>query len=90
MATVNVSSLTARPHVCLVCLQGPDHEAGGRILGYQVRQCLQEALVLNATECTAPLVMEEGNCSVTVTAFNAAGVGPAAQLSIDTHTHNSE
>ncbi|KAG7232418.1 hypothetical protein INR49_008881 [Caranx melampygus] len=73
--------------------KGPDHETRGRVLGYQVshepavRQCLQDRMILNATEVTAPLVVEEGNCSVTVTAFNTAGAGPAAQLSVDTHAH---
>ncbi|XP_023250752.1 interleukin-6 receptor subunit beta-like [Seriola lalandi dorsalis] len=67
------------------------HEAGGRILGYQVsyepvtRRHLQDRLIRNVTGVMDTLVVEEGNYSVTVTAFNKAGYGPAANLSIDTH-----
>ncbi|XP_060895021.1 interleukin-6 receptor subunit beta isoform X3 [Labrus mixtus] len=65
-------------------------EAGGRILGYQVsyepmrKQPLQDIFIQNVTEATALMSVEAGNCSVTVTAFNNAGYGPAARLSIDT------
>ncbi|KAM7019156.1 interleukin-6 receptor subunit beta-like [Tautogolabrus adspersus] len=65
-------------------------EAGGRILGYQVsyepmrKQPLQDVFIQNVTEAAALLSVEAGNCSVTVTAFNNAGYGPAARLSIDT------
>ncbi|XP_032371256.1 interleukin-6 receptor subunit beta isoform X2 [Etheostoma spectabile] len=70
-------------------------DAGGRILGYQVsyepvkKQQLQDRIILNVTDVTALLVVEEGNCSVTVTAFNTAGCGPAAHLSIDPQTRNT-
>uniref|UniRef100_UPI0037E8CEBF interleukin-6 receptor subunit beta isoform X2 n=1 Tax=Semicossyphus pulcher TaxID=241346 RepID=UPI0037E8CEBF len=65
-------------------------EAGGRILGYQVsyepvkKKQLRDRLIQNVTEVTALLVVEAGNCNVTVTAFNMAGYGPAARVSIDT------
>ncbi|XP_065808167.1 interleukin-6 receptor subunit beta isoform X3 [Labrus bergylta] len=65
-------------------------EAGGRILGYQVsyepmrKQPLQDIFIQNVTEAIALMSVEAGNCSVTVTAFNNAGYGPAAHLSIDT------
>ncbi|XP_070759859.1 interleukin-6 receptor subunit beta [Enoplosus armatus] len=61
-------------------------DAGGRILGYQVRYepvKKQRGFIQNVTEVTALLVVKEGNCSVTVSAFNAAGFGPAARLSMD-------
>ncbi|XP_075935016.1 interleukin-6 receptor subunit beta [Anarhichas minor] len=72
-------------------------DAGGRILGYQVsyepsekkkkkkkrQQQQQHRHFQNITEVTALLEVDEGNCSVTVAAFNAAGYGPAAHLSID-------
>ncbi|TDH13180.1 hypothetical protein EPR50_G00055450 [Perca flavescens] len=70
-------------------------DAGGRILGYQVsykpvkKQQLQDRIIQNVTDVTALLVVEEGNCSVTVTAFNTAGCGPAAHLRIDTQTQNT-
>ncbi|XP_076586604.1 interleukin-6 receptor subunit beta [Chaetodon auriga] len=70
-------------------------DAGGHILGYQVsyepvkKRLLQGPLILNVTEVTALLVVEEGNCSVTVTAFNMAGYGPAAHLSIDIQRQNA-
>ncbi|CAK6976184.1 interleukin-6 receptor subunit beta [Scomber scombrus] len=66
------------------------HEAGGRILGYQVSYeqvktpPVQNRRIQNMTGVTAPLVVDDGNYSVTVTAFNEAGYGPAAHLSIDT------
>ncbi|XP_022623829.1 interleukin-6 receptor subunit beta-like [Seriola dumerili] len=71
------------------------HEARGRILGYQVSyepvtmRHLQDRLIRNVTGVMDTLVVEEGNYSVTVTAFNAAGYGPAANLSIDTHRQNN-
>ncbi|XP_053180844.1 interleukin-6 receptor subunit beta [Scomber japonicus] len=71
------------------------HEAGGRILGYQVSYepvtptPAQNRQVENITGVTAPLVVDEGNYSVTVTAFNAAGYGPAAHLSIDTRRQST-
>uniref|UniRef100_A0A3B4YUZ0 Interleukin-6 receptor subunit beta-like n=1 Tax=Seriola lalandi dorsalis TaxID=1841481 RepID=A0A3B4YUZ0_SERLL len=71
-------------------------KAGGRILGYQVsyepvtRRHLQDRLIRNVTGVMDTLVVEEGNYSVTVTAFNKAGYGPAANLSIDTHRQKSE
>ncbi|XP_035852887.1 interleukin-6 receptor subunit beta isoform X2 [Sander lucioperca] len=70
-------------------------DGGGRILGYQVsykpvkKQQLQDRITKNVTDVTALLVVEEGNCSVTVTACNTAGCGPAAHLSIDTQTQNT-
>ncbi|XP_059184696.1 interleukin-6 receptor subunit beta [Centropristis striata] len=61
-----------------------------RVLGYQViYEKLQHKILQNVTEVMALLVVEEGNCSVTVRAFNTAGYGPAARLSIDTHKHNA-
>lgn len=51
---------------------------------------LQETQIKNVTEGTALLVVEEGSCMVTVTAFNTAGYGPAAHLSIDVQRQNSE
>uniref|UniRef100_A0A7N8Y6N9 Interleukin-6 receptor subunit beta-like n=1 Tax=Mastacembelus armatus TaxID=205130 RepID=A0A7N8Y6N9_9TELE len=82
--------------VLLHLLWKPDpHDAGGRILGYQVsyrpqrKQQLQDMSVQNVTEETAPLMVEEGNWSVTVAAFNTAGYGPRALLSIDTHSQTS-
>ncbi|XP_051278637.1 interleukin-6 receptor subunit beta isoform X1 [Dicentrarchus labrax] len=71
------------------------HDAGGHILGYQVsyepakKQQLQDRLIQNVTELTALLLVEEGNFSITVTAFNMAGYGPAAHLSIDTQRQNT-
>ncbi|GLD73037.1 interleukin-6 receptor subunit beta-like isoform X1 [Lates japonicus] len=74
----------------------PDlREAGGRGLGYQVscrparRQRLHDTLIQNITGVMAPLEVKEGNYSVTVRAFNSAGFGPAAQLSIDTQRQNN-
>ncbi|XP_071381034.1 interleukin-6 receptor subunit beta [Centroberyx affinis] len=70
------------------------HEAGGRILGYRVSYAPtkehrpRRSVIRNVTELTAPLVAEERYWSVSVSAFNTAGHGPAAQLSIDTHTQH--
>ncbi|XP_041793945.1 interleukin-6 receptor subunit beta isoform X2 [Chelmon rostratus] len=70
-------------------------KARGRVLGYQVsyepvkKQELHGSLIRNVTEVTALLVVEEGNCSVTVTAFNMAGYGPAAHLSINIERQNA-
>ncbi|XP_070820044.1 interleukin-6 receptor subunit beta [Chaetodon trifascialis] len=70
-------------------------DAGGHIAGYQVsyepvkKQLLQGPLIQNVTEVTALLVVDEGNCSVTVSAFNMAGYGPAAHLSIDIQRQNA-
>lgn len=50
----------------------------------------QENLVQNVTDVTALVVVEEGNYSVTVTAFSATGYGPAAHLNIDTETLDGE
>lgn len=44
--------------------------------------------VQNATELKLPLVAEDGNCSVTVRAFNGAGSGPAASISVDANAHD--
>lgn len=69
-------------------------DAGGRILGYQVsyrpvtEQQLQDRFIQNVTEGVVALEVEEGNWSVTVTAFNMAGYGPSANLSIDTQRRN--
>lgn len=71
-------------------------EAGGHLLGYQVsyepvkRQTLVPKSIHNVTEPNACLVVEEGYCIVTVGAYNMAGVGPAAHLSINTNTQNSK
>ncbi|KAI3372951.1 hypothetical protein L3Q82_023397 [Scortum barcoo] len=69
------------------------HDAGGRILGYQVSykpvMKLQDRLMKNFTDVTALLVVEEGNWSVTVAAFNTAGFGPSAHLSIDTQRQDT-
>lgn len=91
------------PHECVirpVSLQELDlRDAGGRILGYQVsyelakkkkKKKMQHGCIKNVTEVTALLVVEEGNCSVTVAAYNAAGYGPAARLSIDPQRRTSE
>ncbi|XP_040898632.1 interleukin-6 receptor subunit beta [Toxotes jaculatrix] len=70
-------------------------EAGGRILGYQVsyqpvkKQHLRDRTIPSVTETEALLVAEEGNYSVAVSAFNTAGSGPAARLSIDTQRQNN-
>lgn len=65
-------------------------DPGSRVLGYQVsyrparkKKELQDTLIWNVTDVTALLPAEEGNCSVTVRAFNTAGYGPVAQLFID-------
>ncbi|KAM8887069.1 interleukin-6 receptor subunit beta isoform 2-T2 [Spinachia spinachia] len=64
-------------------------DAGGRVFGYRVsyepakQQRPQHGRIQNVTELTALLVVDEGNCSVTVAAFNSAGYGPAARLAID-------
>ncbi|XP_030581567.1 interleukin-6 receptor subunit beta [Archocentrus centrarchus] len=58
-------------------------EAGGRILGYQISYEVG-GLIQNVTDMTALLVVEEGNCSIAVKAFNTAGYGPVAHLSFDT------
>uniref|UniRef100_G3PP97 Fibronectin type-III domain-containing protein n=1 Tax=Gasterosteus aculeatus aculeatus TaxID=481459 RepID=G3PP97_GASAC len=61
-------------------------DAGGRILGYRVTYETKQQprrRVQNVTAVTALLVVEEGNCSVAVAAFNSAGYGPAARLAID-------
>lgn len=50
----------------------------------------QNQLVQNFTGVTALLVVDNGNYSVTVAAFNGAGYGPAAHLSINTRRQNSE
>ncbi|XP_074525722.1 uncharacterized protein LOC141789999 [Halichoeres trimaculatus] len=70
-------------------------EAGGRVLGYQVvyeperTQSLQDGLTQTVSEGRALLVVEAGNCSVSVRAFNGAGFGPAARLSIDTRRRDA-
>ncbi|XP_029915578.1 interleukin-6 receptor subunit beta [Myripristis murdjan] len=73
-------------------------EAGGRVLGYQLsyaptkkkQQLLQQqSTILNTTELTALLVVKERYYSVNITAFNTAGLGPATQLSVDTHTQHT-
>nr|XP_020450791.1 interleukin-6 receptor subunit beta-like isoform X2 [Monopterus albus] len=75
--------------------KAPDlHGTGGRILGYQVsykpvkNQQPQDTSIQNITEVMAPLVVEEGNWSVTVTGFNTAGYGPPAHLNVDTQRHS--
>ncbi|XP_040012090.1 interleukin-6 receptor subunit beta isoform X2 [Xiphias gladius] len=66
------------------------HEAGGIILGYQVsyepvrEQHLRHRFTQNVTGWRMILNVEEGTWIVTVAAFNRAGYGPAANLSIDT------
>lgn len=82
---------------CPVSLQDLENrDAGDHILGYQVsykpasEQQPQDSFVQNVTGVTALLVVEEGNCSVTVKALNTAGYGPAANLSIDTQRQNGE
>uniref|UniRef100_A0A3Q4H9W8 Interleukin-6 receptor subunit beta-like n=1 Tax=Neolamprologus brichardi TaxID=32507 RepID=A0A3Q4H9W8_NEOBR len=54
-------------------------ETEGRILGYQMSY-KEGGLIQNTTDVTR-LVVEEGNCSIAVRAFNTAGYGPAAHLS---------
>lgn len=51
---------------------------------------LQDTLMWNVTDVTALLPAEEGNCSVTVRAYNTAGYGPGAQLDIDIERVNCE
>lgn len=51
---------------------------------------LQDTLMWNVTDVTALLLVEEGNCSVTVRAFNTAGYGPVAQLYIHIQRVNRE
>uniref|UniRef100_A0A1A7XNL9 Fibronectin type-III domain-containing protein n=3 Tax=Iconisemion striatum TaxID=60296 RepID=A0A1A7XNL9_9TELE len=63
----------------------PD-ESGGRILGYQVSIHPNEQ-IHNLTETTAVLMVEDGNSSATVRAFNTAGFGSAALLQINTRNH---
>ncbi|XP_074495632.1 interleukin-6 receptor subunit beta [Sebastes fasciatus] len=69
--------------------------AGGRIFGYQLSyepvKKLQDRFIQNFTEVTALLVVAvaEGNFSITVAAFNTAGYGPAARLSVDTQRPNA-
>lgn len=80
----------------LSSLQQLDLYAGDHILGYQVsyepakKQRPWDGIIQNVTEVTALLVVGEENCTVTVRAFNTAGYGPAAHLSIDTQRQNSE
>nr|XP_043882084.1 interleukin-6 receptor subunit beta isoform X2 [Solea senegalensis] len=64
------------------------YEAGGRVLGYQVTYEPMKK-ILNVTEVMALLVVEEGDCTVTVKAFNAAGYGPVAHLSVNTQRQKS-
>ncbi|XP_041642778.1 interleukin-6 receptor subunit beta [Cheilinus undulatus] len=62
-------------------------DAGGRILGYQVSygpMRTQDRLIKNVRDVTAVLEVNAGNYSVSVRAFNMAGYGPAANISIDT------
>ncbi|XP_019131673.2 interleukin-6 receptor subunit beta isoform X2 [Larimichthys crocea] len=72
-----------------------DLYAGDHILGYQVsyepakKQRPWDGIIQNVTEVTALLVVGEENCTVTVRAFNTAGYGPAAHLSIDTQRQNT-
>lgn len=81
---------------CCVSVQNLDiSDTGDFILGYQVSfkpvsKQHQDGRIQNVTELTAPLVMEDGNYSVIVRAFNMAGYGPATNLSIDTQRHNGK
>ncbi|XP_069562112.1 interleukin-6 receptor subunit beta [Brachyistius frenatus] len=69
--------------------KAPDpREAGGRVLGYQVSH-EPNGLIQNVTELTTVLAVEEVNCTVTVTAFNTAGYGPAAHLRLNTQRQSS-
>uniref|UniRef100_A0A3P9CXY0 Interleukin-6 receptor subunit beta n=1 Tax=Maylandia zebra TaxID=106582 RepID=A0A3P9CXY0_9CICH len=54
-------------------------ETEGRILGYQMSY--KEGGLIQSTTDVTRLVVKEGNCSITVRAFNTAGYGPAAHLS---------
>ncbi|XP_067378607.1 uncharacterized protein [Channa argus] len=69
-------------------------DAKGRVLGYQVsyrpvkEQQLQDEFILYVTEVSASLEVKGGEWNVTVRAFNMAGYGPAAQLTIDTQRRN--
>ncbi|XP_034027057.1 interleukin-6 receptor subunit beta [Thalassophryne amazonica] len=64
------------------------HEAGGRVLGYQVSHTPvkeeDQGSIHNVTDLMALLVVEAGNSNVTVSAFNTAGYGPTAHLGIST------
>lgn len=51
---------------------------------------LQDTLMWNVTDVTALLLAEEGNCSITVRAYNTAGYGPVAQLYVDIQRVNRE
>ncbi|XP_005938714.1 interleukin-6 receptor subunit beta [Haplochromis burtoni] len=69
--------------VHLIILKTPESlETEGRILGYQMSY-KEGGLIQNTTDVTR-LVVKEGNCSITVRAFNTAGYGPAAHLSFST------
>ncbi|XP_073322228.1 interleukin-6 receptor subunit beta [Pagrus major] len=82
-------------HLHLMWKDLENRNTGDHILGYQVsykpvkKQQPQDSFIQNVTGVTALLAVEEGNCSVTVTALNTAGYGPAAHLSIDTQRQNA-
>ncbi|XP_037535944.1 interleukin-6 receptor subunit beta [Nematolebias whitei] len=57
-------------------------EPQGRVLGYQV--IVNPRLTQNVTETSALLLVEEGDYSASVQAFNTAGLGPAARLHVNT------
>ncbi|CAJ1069675.1 interleukin-6 receptor subunit beta [Xyrichtys novacula] len=65
-------------------------EATDHILGHQVSYELvkrqQDRSEQNITEGTALVVVEDGNCNITVRAYNTAGLGPSTHLNIDTRT----
>ncbi|XP_026199743.1 interleukin-6 receptor subunit beta isoform X2 [Anabas testudineus] len=71
------------------------YDAGSRVLSYQVsyRSVIERStsvtIIKNVTEVVVPLEVEEGNWSVTVTAFNAVGYGPSAHLNIATQRQKS-
>lgn len=71
-------------------------DSGSRVLGYQVsyrperKKQLQDTSIWNVTDVTVLLLAEEGNCSVTVRAYNTAGYGPDARLYINIQGVNGE
>ncbi|KAM4576776.1 interleukin-6 receptor subunit beta isoform 3-T3 [Odontesthes bonariensis] len=66
--------------------KAPDpHEPESRVLGYELN-IEPDGKIENVTEATVLLVVDEGNCSITVRAFNTAGYGPAARVHINPPT----
>jgi len=73
-------------------------QAGGRILGYQVRSiCYSStrerqparATVVNVTGLTALLEVKGEYCGLTVAAFNSLGFGPLRTVNTEPHQRES-